>query len=104
MKMSRRKSCVAVAALGILAATGAQAGNASKAVDQGALSAAESLQPISVTIALKLSDLAGAESMMQRMVTPGDSMYQKFLTPQQVEKQFGPDESDVARVIAVLSA
>jgi len=82
----------------------ALAGTASTAVDVGSLTGAQASQPISVTIALKLSDLAGGESMMQRLVTPGDAMYGKFLTPAQVEAQFGPNESDVARVIAELSA
>jgi len=82
----------------------ALAGTASTALDVGSLTAAQASQPISVTIALKLSDLTGAESMMQRLVTPGDAMYGKFLTPAQVEAQFGPNESDVARVIAELSA
>jgi kumamolisin len=48
--------------------------------------------------------LAGAETMMQRLVTPGDAMFGKFLTPAQVEAQFGPNESDVARVIGALQA
>jgi subtilase family serine protease len=80
------------------------AGTASTAVDLGSLSGAQASQPISVTIALKLSDLAGAESMMQRLVTPGDAVYGKFLTSAQVEAQFGPNDTDVARVIAELTA
>jgi subtilase family serine protease len=75
-----------------------------RAADLGALNATARSETISVTVALKLSDLAGAESMMERLVTPGDSMYLKFLTPAQVEKQFGPNEADVARVIATLNA
>jgi subtilase family serine protease len=73
-------------------------------VDVGALSGADAGRSISVTIALKLNDLAGAESLMQRLATPGDAMYQRFLTPAQVEAQFGPNESDVARVMAQLTA
>ena len=104
MRVAINRTCIATAILGILGASTALAGTASKAVDVGSLNAAEAGQPISVTIALKLSDLAGAESMMQRLVTPGDAMYGKFLTPAQVEAQFGPNESDVARVIAELTA
>jgi kumamolisin len=104
MKVTINRTSIATAILGILGASAALAGAASKAVDAGALSAAQANQPISVTIALKLSDLTGAESMMQRLVTPGDAMYHKFLTPAQAEAQFGPNESDVARVIAQLSA
>ena len=104
MKVAINRTCIATAILGILGASTALAGTASNAVDVGALSAAEASQSISVTIALKLSDLGGAESLMQRLVTPGDAMYGKFLTPAQVEAQFGPNESDVARVIAELTA
>jgi kumamolisin len=104
MKVAINRTCIATAILGILGASTALAGTASRAVDNGSLTAAEFSRPISVTIALKLSDLVGAESMMQRLVTPGDSMYRKFLTPAQVEAEFGPDESDVARVIGELNA
>jgi kumamolisin len=104
MRVAINRTCIATAILGILGASTALAGTASRAVDVGSLNAAEAGQSISVTIALKLSDLAGAESMMQRLVTPGDAMYGKFLTPEQVEAQFGPNESDVARVIAELTA
>jgi kumamolisin len=104
MRVTINRTCIATAILGILGASTALAGTASKAVDAGALSSAEASQPISVTIALKLSDLAGAETMMQRLVTPGDEMFGKFLTPAQVEAQFGPNESDVARVIGALQA
>jgi kumamolisin len=104
MRVAINRTCIATAILGILGASTALAGTASKAVDVGSLNAAEAGQSISVTIALKLSDLAGAETMMQRLVTPGDAMYGKFLTPTEVEAQFGPNESDVARVMAELSA
>ena len=46
-------------------------------------------QSISVTIALKLEDLAGAEAMMQRVSTPGSPLYQQFLTPERFAAQFG---------------
>jgi len=104
MRVTIHKTCIATAILGILGASTALAGAASNAVDLGTLGAAQASRPISVTIALKLNDLAAAESMMQRLVTPGDAMYGKFLTPAQVESQFGPNESDVIRVIAELTA
>jgi kumamolisin len=104
MRVTINRTCIATAILGMLGVSTALAGTASTAVDVGSLTGAQASQPISVTIALKLSDLAGAESMMQRLVTPGDAMYGKFLTPAQAEAQFGPNESDVARVIAELSA
>ena len=101
MRVAINRTCIAAAILGIL---GASTALASTAVDLGSLSDAQASQSISVTIALKLSDPAGAESMMQRLATPGDALYGKFLTPAQVEAQFGPNESDVVRVIAELTA
>jgi kumamolisin len=104
MRVTINRTCIAAAILGILGASTALAGTAAQAVDTGSLTSAQASQSISVTIALKLNDLAGAESLMQRLVTPGDPMYGKFLSPAQVEAQFGPNESDVTRVIGALSA
>ena len=104
MRVAINRTCIATAILGILGASTALAGMASQATDLGSLTGTQANQSISVTIALKLSDLQGAESMMHRVATPGDVMYGKFLTPAQVEAQFGPNESDVARVIGELSA
>ena len=102
MRLSLFRTGIAATMLGMIGASAVCA--APRAADLGALSANARNETISVTVALKLSDLAGAESMMERLVTPGDSMYLKFLTPAQVEQQFGPNEADVARVIATLNA
>src|SRR5438067_1291396 len=59
-------------------------------------------QSISVTIALKLEDLAGAEAMMQRVSTPGSPLYQQFLTPERFAAQFGPSEATVSKVVTQL--
>ena len=59
-------------------------------------------QGISVTIALKLEDLAGAEAMMQRVSTPGSPLYQQFLTPERFAAQFGPSEATVSKVVTQL--
>ena len=75
-----------------------------KPVDLGALADRAGDQTISVTVALKLSNLAGAEALMNRLATPGDALYQKFLTPAQVQAQFGPAEADVDKVSANLRA
>ena len=87
MRVVINRTCIATAILGILGASTALAGTASQAVDVGSLSGAQASQTISVTIALKLSDLAGAESLMQRLASSSDAMYGKFLTPAQVEAQ-----------------
>jgi kumamolisin len=103
VKLSLVRAGIAAAMLGTIGASAVHAAPP-RAADLGALNATARSETISVTVALKLSDLAGAESMMERLATPGDSMYLKFLTPAQVEKQFGPNEADVARVIATFNA
>jgi kumamolisin len=103
VKLSLFRTGIAAAMLGMIGASAVYAAPP-RAADLGALNPIARNETISVTVALKLSDLAGAESMMERLATPGDSMYLKFLTPAQVEKQFGPNEADVARVIATLNA
>jgi kumamolisin len=102
MRLCLHKTGIAAAMLGLIGASAAWAG--SPAVDMGAFKASAGAPSISVTVALKLSDLAGAEAMMQRLVTPGDAVYMKFLSTAQAEAQFGPNENDVARVVANLSA
>jgi len=102
VKLSLFRTGCATAVLGMIGASIVYA--APRPMDLGALNAIARNETISVTVALKLSDLAGAESMMERVVTPGDSMYLKFLTPAQVESRFGPNEADVARVIATFGA
>jgi kumamolisin len=102
VKLSLFRTGIAAAMLGMIGASAVC--STARAADLGALNTNARNETISVTVALKLSDLAGAESMMERLVTPGDSMYLKFLTPAQVEQQFGPNEADVARVIATLNA
>lgn len=98
MRVTIYRTCIATAILGMLGASTAQAGTASAAVDVGSLSGAQARQPISVTVALKMRDQAGAEALMQHLAMPGDPLYGKFLTPEQVEAQFGPSDADVQKV------
>ena len=104
MRVTINRTCIATAILGILGASTALAGTASKALDVGSLSGAQTSQPISVTVALKLSDQAGAEALMQRLAMSGDALYGKFLTPEQVQAQFGPSDADVQKVTATFTA
>lgn len=108
MVFSLFKTGAAAAALGLVGMGTALAGapfataNTPKPVDLGSLTEQVGDQMMSVTIALKLSDVAGAESMMQRLATPGDALYHQFLTPDQVQAQFGPSQQDVDSVTANL--
>jgi kumamolisin len=99
MSYALYKSSAAIAVLAAIAASNAWA--ASPATDIGHTSDS---QAITLTVALPLRDQATAEAMMVRMVTPGDALYGKFMTPEQVESQFGPSEADVQQVSSVFTA
>jgi kumamolisin len=101
MTVTRFGTGVAVAsALCVVSVTCASA-QAPKPVDLGLLAQAGD-QSISVTITLKLRDLDGAEAMMRRVSTPGDPLFHQFLTPDQVQAQFGPSQATVDSVSARL--
>src|ERR1700735_2155068 len=109
MRYSLLKTGVAAAALGLIGTVGALAAtpfatvNTPKSVDLGSVIGLGGDPKMSVTIALKLSDPTGAETMMARVATQGDALYHQFLTPDQVQAQFGPTEADVNSVMANLS-
>ena len=67
------------------------------ALDRGALTT-HGEAPFSVTVALKLHDLAGAEALLQHVSTEGDPAYHKFLTPEAFRAKFGPTEADIRKV------
>ena len=71
------------------------------AADAGVESAAA---PVTLTVALKLRDPAGAEAMLRRVSTPGASLYKHFLTTAQFQKLYGPTDDSVASVSAGLAA
>ena len=101
MRISLCKTGIAAAMLGMIGTSAVLAATA--AVDMGALRSAAD-QTISVTVALKLSDQAGAEALMQRLAMSSDALYGKFLTPDQVEARFGPNDADVQKVTATFTA
>ena len=74
-----------------------------KAIDRGQLSAQLGTTPISVTIALNLTKLSEAESLMTSLHTPGNPQFHQFLTSSQFAARFAPKNADVAKVIAALS-
>jgi subtilase family serine protease len=92
-----------IAAAAIWMIGGAAACAASREpVDLGPFAGRIGDQAISVTVTLKLRDLAGAEEMMRRVSTPSDPLYLRFMLPAQVHAQFGPSEETVAAVVASL--
>src|ERR1700683_4660661 len=73
-----------------------------KAVDLGALEAVSARTPISVTVALKLTDPAAAESLLEAVSKPGGPQYRQFLTAEEFQSRFAPAKNVVANVIASL--
>jgi kumamolisin len=95
------RTSIVAAAISIVGAAAAYA-DSREPVDLGRLADRAGDRPISVTLTLKLRDLAGAEDMMRRVSTPTDPMYMRFMLPAQVQAQFGPSEGTVAAVAASL--
>src|SRR5260221_9238569 len=50
--------------------------------------------PVNTVFVLPLRDPVGAENYAMRVNTPGDPLYQQFLTPEQFGAKFGPSETD----------
>ena len=55
--------------------------------------------PINTVFVLPLKDPAGAESYAMRVNTPGDPLYQQYLTPEEFGAKFGPSETDYDAVL-----
>jgi subtilase family serine protease len=72
-------------------------------LDRGVLDAEAAATPITVTVALKLHDLPGAEKMLRRVSTRGDALYRHYLTPAQFAAKFGPTDADVESVRSYFS-
>lgn len=75
-----------------------------KPVDVGSLHESSGTTPISFTIALRLRDASGAESLMTAVQTPGDPEYHHYLTPSEFAARFGPTREDVLHVLSSLRA
>jgi kumamolisin len=74
-----------------------------RAIDVGELKALSGATPLSVTIALRLSDLSAAESLLKSLNTPGDAQFHQFLTADQFRARFAPADADVQKIIAELA-
>ncbi|HTS23586.1 MAG TPA: S53 family peptidase [Casimicrobiaceae bacterium] len=111
MKKPRATLCALLLALGILPPAIAQnpiraiaPGIRAKAVDVGELTALAGNTPMSITVALRLRDLAGAESLVKALHTPGDAQYHRFLTADDFAARFAPTDAEVAQVSSALAA
>jgi kumamolisin len=74
-----------------------------KGIDLGEFKALSGSTPMSVTIALRLSDLNQAETLLRSLNTPGDPQFHRFLTADQFVARFAPTDAQVAKVIAGLA-
>ena len=74
-----------------------------KAIDVGEFTTLSGTTPISVTLALSLTDLNAAEILLKSLNTPGDPQFHQFLTADQFVARFAPANADVAKVIAALA-
>jgi subtilase family serine protease len=74
------------------------------AVDLGALVASSAKStPMTVTVAMKLRDMDGAEQLLHHVSTPGDPLYRHFLTNSQFQARFAPTDATIAAVRDTLS-
>ncbi len=73
-----------------------------RALDRGLLRDL-SAEPLSVTLALRLPEMAQAEELLKSLHTPGNSQFHQFLTSRQFAASFAPKDADVAKVIAALA-
>lgn len=74
-----------------------------RAIDRGPLDARAAATPISLTIALRLADLAGAEKLNESLYRPGAPEYHQFLSADEFVRRFAPTGADVAKVVSALA-
>jgi kumamolisin len=96
MRHSLRNSGAAVAVLAAVAASQAWAGSPA-AVDEGPVAGNT---PVTLTVSLALNDPAAAEALMFRLSNPSDALHGQFLSPAQVQAEFGPSDAQVKQAIA----
>jgi kumamolisin len=68
--------------------------------DLGALTAAGSGAPITVSVLLKLRDQAQLEALVAAQHQPGNAQFRHFLSPAQFQRRFGPAPATVAAASA----
>ncbi len=105
--MKVRNSLIALALLLAGTASAApypQGGHPAAATDLGATSALAPGEPISVTVALQLSNARQLEPLLESIYTQGSPQYHQFLTPQQFQERFAPSAATVASVTQQLQA
>lgn len=106
--LSARLSTVLLAA-SALWVTQANAGNpypdktTPTAIDQGELGSVAAATPLTLTVTLRLTNLAEAEALLTSIYTPGNAKFHQFLSAAEFNARFAPSDEAVARVIAGLA-
>jgi kumamolisin len=101
-----RKLGVFLLALSVLSVPAARAASVAATpgiVDLGSLESLSAKVPISVTVALHLSNLDEAQTLLTSLYTVGDPQYHQFLSAEQFVARFAPSDADVAKVEASLA-
>ena len=76
---------------------------AARAIDMGQLAAQPDPEPMSVTIALALPNLAEAEDLLQEINSPGSAQFHQFLSADAFIGRFAPTSATVASVVENLA-
>jgi kumamolisin len=74
-----------------------------KAIDRGVLITQPSTARMSVTVALKLSNVDAAESLFKAVHTPGDPQFHHFLSAAEFNARFAPSDADAAKVMTAFT-
>ncbi|MDP9066690.1 MAG: S53 family peptidase [Pseudomonadota bacterium] len=78
--------------------------DAQRAEDRGVLAPAARAAAMTVTLPLKLRNMAGAEALLESLCDETSAQFRQFLTVAEFEAQFAPADADVAAAIAYLAA
>jgi subtilase family serine protease len=98
-------SFVKSAVLGALAVTGVSfPGHASAAAHVEVLGAADQSAAAHFSVFLPLTNTAALEQLLQDQTNKASPSYHKWLTPAQFKAQFGPNQTNMAQVRAMLQA
>ncbi|HTK07004.1 MAG TPA: S53 family peptidase [Ktedonobacteraceae bacterium] len=61
-------------------------------------------QPLSLSISLQMRNAAALDHLLQALYDPGSTSYHQFLTPDQFQQLFAPDDSQVQQVVSYLQS
>ncbi len=107
--MKKKSAALAASILLALACVSGQVaaapptGSAPTPVDRGPAATVAHPMIMSVTVALKLADSAGAEQLFARLYDRSSPQFHQFLSPSEFRQAFAPKDADVAQVSSRLA-